>query len=143
MKINNLIFYVALLVGVSLGLASCSEDDEPEVLIDPSVLIGTWNAVSQQYKDCPDAANNATNTCGTQDFCFIISFNEDGTYTEQQFGSATVDDGNYNAMEGILSGCFTYKGCQNWIFSVSGDKLTLQQVNSTECSEVLTFTKGS
>lgn len=139
MKAKTTFLYVSLLVGVSIGLVSCGDDDSegPQASIDAKALVGSWDAVSQQLKDCPDPADNAINSCGTEAYCISITFNENGTYTE----SGATDIKNYNAEEGIISLCLSYKGCDTWIYTVTGNQLQLQQVNSTECSEVLTFTK--
>jgi hypothetical protein len=141
MKTNNLFFYVALLVGVSMVFSSCSKDDDPVVTTDAAALIGSWDAVSQQLKDCPITTDNATNTCGTQDFCFNVTFTSEIAYTEMHFSSSTEKSGSYVAVDGVMGICLNYKGCQNWIYTITGNQLQLQQIKANSCSEVLTFTK--
>lgn len=143
MKTNKLFFYLSVLIGLTMGLMACGDDDsdEPQVTTDATALIGSWESVSQEYKNCPNSADNAVNKCGTQDFCFSVTFKSDGTYTEQMTGSGATDSGNYNAQDGIMAICLTYKGCQNWIYAITGNQLQLQQIKSSECSEVITLTK--
>jgi hypothetical protein len=142
MKSIKLILNIALLVGVSVGLYSCGDDDaEPAVVRDPSALVGTWAAVSLQLYDCANASENITNTCGTGDYCATFQFNADGTLTEQLSGSTIVESGAYNAQEGLVSICANYKGCSSWVFSVQENQLKLERFDITACNETWLFVK--
>lgn len=131
---------MTLLVGFSLGFMSCGgDDDDPQPSTDPKALIGSWNAVSRQLTDCPDAADEGILNCGTYDFCFKITFLSETTYTEQPSGGTEGPVQQFAATDGVMSICLDYKGCENWIYTVTGDQLKLQQVKSSDCSEILLF----
>jgi hypothetical protein len=85
MKTIKLILHVALLVGVSMNISSCKDDD---AVVDNSArLIGKWVEFTYGKTDCVDATKNSENECTSN--CDIYEFLNDGTFI-YDFGSTKV-----------------------------------------------------
>lgn len=142
-KLMKYSLVITLLAGAAM-FSSCGGTDElpnPDVSIDPADLIGQWRAVSQAYFNCPDPADDQINPCGSGEYCVFLTFNEDGTVTEEDIATGASQSPRYTTSSGSLSTCLTYMGCEVWAFSVIGNELLLQQISGNDCSETLTFTK--
>jgi hypothetical protein len=122
-------------------LLSCGDDDNAN---ESASLVGKWKVTNFDYIQCTDPANNVQRTCGTAAYCTTWEFTADGNSTIFYTSGAT-DTSTYTLYPGNTIGLCNSRACSNWIYSVSGNTLTLYTVtppSSDGCIHKYTFVKA-
>lgn len=139
MKAN---FLFTLLV-TSFIFISCGDDEDKK---NEDRIIGTWVAVLEEFKECNNPADNATNNlvC-TESNCIRLTFNGDGTYelveTENLAGITEV--GNWKLSGSTLTFTFSDEDEETTYsrsFTIASEILILTYISdSTGCMIETTY----
>lgn len=136
MKYNKIFYTLLMLLYMSLGFTSCSDDDNTSA----SDLVGTWEQMwSEGYEkgsDYNDTWNKAP------DDPFRITFNEDGTFVSQSGHNGkwyTQESGTYSVNENKIyirsnEDGEVYEGVAT-IVSKSYSQLVLEEYEKDEYGE--------
>ena len=140
--------YGCLMVAVCLGFAACGDDDDVDV--SASDLYGTWSITTDEYtyKENGKLIQEESGTDIYEDGEWTLTFNEDGTFVENDEGYSyygtwtlkgnelvmTDDDGDadsvtiieYNGNRAVVESRYTYTDegvkCEEY------DKMTLKKI---------------
>lgn len=119
-------------------LVNCKDDED-----DTGSLIGSWLGTNIAVIDCSDPTANSSNglSCSATN-CYLLTLNDDGTYTYQTGSRAS--NGDWTSSGGTLSLCIDEEGelvCDNFgIEQITATSLILATTNeATACRTLITF----
>jgi len=141
MNLRKGFLMMALMLSVSVAMVSCGDDDSETGIS----IVGTWNAVDVTRINCTSADDNSTVTLDCPSFCFVFTYNSDGTasstYTDPNSGTST-GTGTYTISGNSLTQCES-GDCETSTFVLNGSTLVLTSLEEDSgCSVVVTLIKS-
>lgn len=131
---------LTLIICMAAFIASCKDDDKDE---EPVTIDATWQALTEQEKDCPDASENSLTTHNCPNDCYTLQLNTDGTWeiTRTEAGQVGfTNTGDYTTSGNTLSLCSTATSCTEYTFTLSATELVLTNKDEdTDCTYVAVF----
>jgi len=147
MNVKKGILWSMLALMIAAISVSCEKEKE---VIQEASIVGTWTVVDLVRTNCTDG-NNSTITLDCPTFCWILTFNADGTMSDSYIDSnitvPEVIQSSYTYLDNTLTVCDPdgTSNCYSVTMTFSGDSMAISSVEDdgvSSCDLTINLTRN-